>query len=122
MLRSEWNWTKDNMFFLTRDGDIEISHSDDDWEHCLFHYANQVSLPGCHLVEGVDEFGRNRIDRLFIRLCVLIHVYVICNTEIMFKSLSCKKDGSEYRVHLELNNETLEQSLAEMVSVFERRS
>jgi hypothetical protein len=121
MNHTEWNWNKDNMFFLTRACAIEIPHSDDEWEHGLFHYANQCSLPGGHLVADLDEFGRNQIDKLFIRLCLIVHIYVMGNDDVKFKRLSCKKIGARYVTRLEFSNETLEMELPEMVALLEQR-
>jgi hypothetical protein len=120
-----YKWTKENKFFLTRDGDIEIFHSDDEWEWELFHFGNQY-LEEC-FGEGIDMFGRNETDKLFIRLCFAVHYYVIVttaknNVSVTFKYLSCKKIDNQYIVHLELSNETLEMELNEMATLFEEKA
>ena len=107
----------DEMFFLTRDGDIEItSYGYPKLEDgSLYYYADQVWLGGGQIP---DNFGRNQIDIQFIRLC---HILSICLQEETFKSLSCKKVGEKYIARLELTDETLEMALAEMVALFEKR-
>jgi len=120
MPRTEWNWNSANMFFLTRDGDIEIHHTDDEWEYGLFHYANQWA-DGGHRVKELDRFGRNQTDKMFIHLCACLHGYVVCTDSVTFKALSCKKVGDQYIVRLELADETLEMELSEMVAELETR-
>ena len=120
---TKYKWNKNNMFFLTRDGDIEILHSDDESEWELFHFANQYLIKTC-FEEGLDGFGRNYTDKLFIRLCFAIYFYVILTKResvIRFQSLSCKKVGDQYIARLELTNETLEMELSEMVALLEER-
>jgi len=40
---------------------------------------------------------------------------------VTFKTLTCKKDGNHYNVQVQLNTETLEMELQEMVRLFEQR-
>jgi hypothetical protein len=111
----------ENLFFLTRDGKIEITEYDK-----LFYYANQWLYP-CK--EELDDFGRNRTDRAFIRLCLLVNLFCAEDT---FKSLVCEWDGERYIVRLRfisltrqgLDDETLELELelAAMVAHLEERS
>jgi hypothetical protein len=110
------------MFFLTRDGDIEILHSDDEWEWGLFNYANQCLYEHNCITEELDVFGRNFTDKLFRRLCTLSHIiWVGCKKVVSFQSLSCKKVNDQYIARLELSNETLEMELSEMVALLEQR-
>ena len=116
---------KDGLFFLTRDGDVEIRHSAGNKtvdEPALFHYANQW-LAERPLTKDIDEFGRNYTDKLFIRLCIVVlnYVNVILPYPHTFVALSCKKVGEQYVAKLELSNETLEMELAEMVALLEAR-
>jgi hypothetical protein len=114
-------WNKDNMFFLTRDGDIEITEYDK-----LFYYGNQCLADGSRVKEEPDVFGRNYTDKLFIQLCIIVHIHLVYAPNT-FQSLSCKKVGERYEVRLELlgdqftGDETLEMELSEMVALFEER-
>ena len=73
---TKYKWNKNNKFLLTRDGDIEILHSDNEWEWELFHFVDQQH--GVRMDdEELDMFGRNYTDKLFIRLCYFVHGYVI---------------------------------------------
>ena len=120
-MKTTFGWNPDNMFFLTRDGDIEIFHSDDEWEWGLFHYVNQV-ITDESFKEKSDHFGRNYTDNLFIRFCFAVHMYWVQNKEMFsFQSLSCKKVGDQYIARLVLSNETLEMELSEMVVLLEER-
>ena len=83
-------WDKGKMFFLSKEEQIEITSYEE-----LFNCANQCLID--YDVE-VDRFGRNKIDMLFVRLCMAIHS--LCTAE-EFKSLSCKKDGDVYRTRVE---------------------
>ena len=80
-------WNSENMFFLTRDGDIEITTFG--YPKCesggLYHYSRQ----GVDLINPnkLDVFGRNRIDREFIQLCGLVFGLFMRN-EDSFQSLS----------------------------------
>jgi hypothetical protein len=103
----------DDMFFLTRDGDIEITYTD------VFHYANQCLYEQC-ITEELDKFGRNYVDKLFIWLCNLVHLLPTV-ADVDVERLSCKKDGDRYIVRLQLSNETLELELSEMVALLERK-
>jgi hypothetical protein len=119
---TRFGWNSDNMFFLTRDGDIEILHSDDDWEWDIFNYANQCLMEN-RISEKVDVFGRNYIDKLFIRLCLLIHLYwcYVKDHGVAFKLLACNKIDDNYIVRVVFSNETLEMELSEMAVLFEER-
>jgi len=111
----EWINNPDTMFFLTKEGDIEIHCSDNDGEWELFHYGNQHCELGVQ--DEIDRFGRNYTDRQFAWLCTLVHVLY---SEV-FRLLSCKKIGDSYTVRLELCNETQEMELSEMVKLLEQR-
>ena len=110
----------DDMFFLTRDGDVEITSYDypERKKGGLYHYAWQGIETNSQ--EELDAFGRNYTDRLFIRLCDTVFGMVM-GKEDTFKSLSCKKVGDQYVVRLELSDETLELELTEMIAVLEQR-
>jgi len=107
------SFDKDKFFFLTRDGDIEVTEYDK-----LFYFGNQC-LAGSRVTEQIDEFGRNYTDKLFIRLCLIAHIYLV-GKEDTFKSLSCRKDGERYIARLELVGMTLEYELGFMVDLVER--
>ena len=94
----------ENMFFLTRDGDIEITTVGFPKRENggLYDYARQVI--DVRSQEEFDVFGRNLIDRQFIRLCLLVFGY-LANKENAFHSLSCKKVDDVYAVVLTLNVE-----------------
>ena len=113
----------DDMFYLTRDGDIEITLVGFHPYKIggLYHYAWQSIC--AYSKEEFDEFGRNDTDRLFIRFCQAVFNIVPWNWEgkNMFKFLSCKKDGDKYIARLELSDETLEMELAEIVVLLEQR-
>jgi len=103
------------LFYLTKNECVEVLSAQE-----AFLYANQYLLP-CD--EEVDDLGRNRTDRAFLRLCDLAYVYDsmsnVPNSE--FKSLSCKKVGDNYHVRLVLSNETLEMELFDMVELLQQR-
>ena len=114
----------DDMFFLTRDGNVVItdvgypgSKGYDYRSGTLYYYARQSVQANSN--EDVDEFGRNYIDRLFIRLCDAVFGRVMGKEET-FVSLSCENTGENYEVRLELTDEILEMGLAEMVALFEK--
>jgi len=82
----------DEMFFLTRDGDIEVSFVG--FVPCnkggLYWYARQSVCADSK--DEFDEFGRNYTDRLFIRFCDLVFDIVEWeDRSSVFKRLSCKK-------------------------------
>jgi len=115
-----FGWNKTNMFFLTRDGAIAVT----DFEE-VFNLSNQCLLP-CG--EELDSFGRNQIDRMFIRLCNRIDLYVKGSDGcIEFESLQCQKIGDLYWVRLVLmgdqftGNETLDEPLDELLGLLEKR-
>ena len=111
----------DEMFFLTRDGDIEIIQVGyPKYVHGgLYHYARQSIEADSK--EEFDAFGRNYTDRLFIRLCDAVFGYVM-GKEDTFKSLSCRKDGERYIARLELTGMTLEYELGFMVDLVTKLS
>jgi hypothetical protein len=111
-----FGWNANNMFFLTRDGDIEITCV----KKLLFHYANQCLLGNTWKSKDLDDFGRNYYDKTFIRLCIDVYSYV-CYEEEKFKSLSCKKTGDEYIVRLEFGEEILEMELVQMAEYLEQK-
>jgi len=108
----------DDMFFLSRDGDIEItSYGYPKLEDgSLYYYADQVWLGGREIP---DNFGRNQTDILFIRLCHIVSLYLL-GQEDTFKLLSCKKVGDQYVARLELTGMTLEYELEFMVELIEK--
>jgi len=126
-LYSAFGWNADNMFFLTRDGDVEITEVGFPPEKFpdvkgLFYYGNQVLQN--HGTKSDDPefdiFGRNRIDRQFIHLCLSVFGLTM-DIEDAFISLSCKKVDDKYAVRLQLTDETLEAELPEMIQLVEER-
>lgn len=125
MTEAFYKWDKDNVFFLTREGRVEIiSYGYPKLEDgSLYYYADQVWLGGDQIP---DKFGRNQIDSLFIRLCYRLSIYLL-GKEDTFKSLRCEKiaangtDDEYYRVWLELTNETQSLSLAGMIEYLEQQ-
>ena len=119
IMKTIGGWNSENMFFLTRDGDIEITTFG--YPKCenggLYHYYRQ-GIDVQNLNE-LDEFGRNRIDRQFIRLCGFVFGYLM-NNENTFQSLSCKKVGDQFVARLELTGMTLEYELEFMVELIEK--
>ena len=110
--------TKDNrekMFFLTRTDGVEISSFEE-----VFNCGNQALYDPKRPDLEFDRFGRNYLDRQFIALCEVIY-YFFLEQKDSFKHLSCKKVGGHYIVRLELNNETLEMELSEMVTAMSQR-
>ena len=115
--RAVADWNNATMFLLTRDGDIEINRSNDGLEVELLHYANQH----CHDIkveDGVDRFGRNDTDRMFVRLCLLVY----SRYQETFKSLSVKNHAGIYHVRVELTGDVIEGELFHVVDVFEERT
>jgi len=117
-------WRPEVMFFLTRDGDIEItSYGFPEINAGLYYYGGQ-----CLRNYGTkpddpefDEFGRNRIDRQFVLLCMDVIWLLMDNNGATFISLSCKKADDKYIVRLQLTDETLEAELLEMIQLVEKR-
>jgi hypothetical protein len=119
---------KDGLFFLTRDGDIEITSVGfpDQGQKGLAHYEQQYVC--AYSKEEFDEFGLNHTDRLFIRHCAAVFDIVKWVDEdegkYTFKSLSCKKisdwQGERYIARLELSGMTLEYELGFMVELIEK--
>ena len=103
---------KNRFFFLTRIDEVEISSFRE-----VFNCANQCLL-SCD--KEVDEFGRNSLDRMFVRLCHAVYILLLAQ-EKRFKSLSCKKFGEQYVARLELSDEILEMGLADMTALIEQR-
>jgi len=122
-MRTISGWNADNMFFLTRDGDITILHSDEEesnptlHEPVLFRYSNQVAWERPPK-DTIDEFGRNYIDKMFIRLCEIVHVLAAWHA---FKSLSCRKIDDVYIARLEWDDEVIEMELCAMVNDLSQR-
>ena len=117
----------DEMFYLSRDGDIEITflgfinaHLTRNGLYGLYWYARQSICASSK--EELDEFGRNHTDRTFILLCDAVFNIAGCDDKnTSFKSLSCKKQGEQYIARLELTDETLEMEMSEMIPVLHRR-
>ena len=120
-MRTIGGWNSENMFFLTRDGDIEITTVGfpDQGQKGLAHYEQQYIR--AYSKDEFDEFGRNYTDRLFIRFCAVVFDFVDWGENTTFQSLSCKKVNDQYIARLELSNETLEMELSEMVALLEQR-
>ena len=112
-----FGWNAENMFFLTRDGDITITEVGfpKRAEGSLFYYANQC-LYEYPLTSETDKFGRNATDVMFIRLCGLIP-----HTE-RFKSLTCKGVEGIYYARVELDGDIVEGELSHVVDVFTERA
>jgi len=120
----EYGWNG-RLFFLTRDCPLEVTtvgYSYGDVDICekgsLFHYANQclaVSEP----LEGIDRFGRNYLDKAFIRLCEKIN-YFIClfEPQKVFKSLIARKECDRYMIRLQYDAVDLEMEVVEMLNYF----
>ena len=118
----------DEMFFLTRHGDIEITEVGYPKyvKGGLYHYARQSIQADSK--EELDAFGRNHTDRSFIRLCDAVFGMVM-GKEDTFKSLSCKKEenayveeGYLYHVRVGIGNEVLDGELSVMVELYEERA
>ena len=111
----------DEMFFLTRDGDIEITSFGfpDRGQKGIAHYEQQYIH--AYSKEELDVYGRNYTDRLFIRFCAVVFDIVLREEITKFRLLSCKKDGDRYIARLELTDEILEMELGEMVTELEQR-
>ena len=115
----------DDMFCLTRDGDIEItstgypgSKGHAYHKGSLYYYARQGIEADSK--EELDAFGRNITDRLFIRLCECVFGFVM-GKEDTFKSLSCRKsDNGKYIARLEMVGMTFEYDLGFMVELIEK--
>ena len=108
----------DEMFYLTRDGDIEITcvgHSPYK-AGGLYHYARQGILADS--TEELDAFGRNRTDRLFIQVCEAVFNFVSWKEGEQFKSLSTRKDGALYLVRVQYDDVDLEMEVEEMYHYF----
>ena len=124
-MRTIFGWNADNMFFLTRDGDIEITtvgfpKSAEPEPGTLYHYANQCLLDRkLDDKDANDEFGRNYTDKMFIRLCETVFVY-LTGKEDTFRSLTCRKDGEKYIARLQVTGMTLEYELEFMVELVEK--
>jgi hypothetical protein len=114
-----YKWNKDNVFFLTKEGHVEVTaygHPKLE-DGSLYWFADQ----SWHGNSGVpDGFGRNQIDIWFVQLCNTLFGYLMCKEET-FRLLSCKKDNDRYIARLELTDETLEMELGEMVELLEKR-
>jgi len=111
----KFGWNANNMFFLTRDGDIVLTS----WQELTFRYASQWLPDDAYLHEELDEFGRYYIDKRFIHVCQLVSVYAM--DEDLFKSFSCKKTENGYIVRLEYGDEELEMELFEMSLLLPKR-
>jgi hypothetical protein len=104
-------WDKEKMFFLTKEEQVEITSYEE-----LFNCANQCLID---YDVDVDRFGRNRVDVLFVRLCMAVHS-LFSTTD--FESLSCKKHGNIYRVRVEWSNGgILDMELSALVEVVEHQ-
>ena len=108
----KFGWNANNMFFLTRDHPIEITEEDK-----LFYYGNQCWIQNDPL-EGIDQFGRNSIDKTFIAICLLLHVFVTGTRSVTFHSLATRKEGDKYLVRVQYDDEDLEMEVKEMFHYF----
>ena len=112
----------DDMFFLTRDSDVEITcvgHSPYKVGG-LYHYARQGILADS--TEELDAFGRNKTDRLFIQICEAVFNFVSWRDGEMLHSLSCKKEGDKYMARVRYNDVDLEMEVVEMANYFKKLS
>jgi len=122
----QYGWNG-KFFLLTRDHTVEITTVGGGYDDvpiaekgCLFHYANQC-LPWRDDLsnEEVDEFGRNFLDRTFIRLCMTLHDDVhLSKPPKVFKSLVTRKDGDRYMVRVRYDDVDLEMEVVEMFHYF----
>jgi hypothetical protein len=109
-----FGWNADNMFFLTRDHPIEITEVDK-----LFYYGNQALFD---VKDGLDEFGRNYIDKIFISLCLGLHIFFSPPSNAAFKSLIAWKDGDNYIARLRYNEVDMEKEIVVMHQYFVEQS
>jgi len=122
-----FGWNQDNMFFLTRDHTVEITTVGGGFgdvpihqEGCLFHYGNQFMTKSDEIP---DKFGRNAIDRMFIALCLQIHIFLIGIIDtVRFHSLTTRKDGDRYMVRVRYDDVDLEMEVVEMFHYFTEKS
>jgi len=123
--RYGWNG---KFFLLTRDHTVEITTVGCDYgdvpmyeKGCLFHYANQCMPPHENLSKDeVDEFGRNFLDRTFIRMCMKLHSFVDRPepNKKAFHSLTTRKDGDRYMVRVRYDDVDLEMEVVEAFHYF----
>ena len=114
-------------FLLTRDHTVEITSVGGGYDDVpmyekgsLFHYANQCEgMRDTEPNEKVDRFGRNYLDRLFVRLCLYIYLYVFPDNP--FKSLTSRKDGDRYMVRVQYDDVDLEMEVVEMFHYFDEK-
>jgi len=60
----------EKMFFLTKTEQIVISSMDE-----VFNCANQCLYDPHNPELAFDRFGRNYLDRQFVQLCLVVHIY-----------------------------------------------
>ncbi|MDO5579557.1 MAG: hypothetical protein Q4G69_00330 [Planctomycetia bacterium] len=108
------------MYYLTRHDSITITSDEE-----LFFYANKWPIVGEESLQGIDRFGRNRTDRIFLYLCKAVHSYTFQwpddGTVPKFHSLFCRKEGDKYMVKVVLNTETVEGELFEIFTLYDKR-
>ena len=108
-------------FLLTRDHTVEITETgEDDYNKkgTLFFYANQVSYKPTER-EGVDKFGRNYIDLLFLQVCIGVQcLCVFADPQRCFHSLTTRKDGDRYLVRVRWDDMDVEIEVEEAFHYF----
>jgi len=123
----QYGWNG-KFFLLTRDHPIEITElgggfdgGEIDIKGSLFHYANQcLSKRDTSPNDELDEFGRNYLDRMFIALCIQIHVFVVSHIpQMTFRLFTIRKENDKYMARLQYDNVDLEMELLEMAQYFE---
>ena len=119
-MNEKYDWNQNNMFFLTRDHPVSINVIGDGYSDnvpvnapgSLLYYGNQVLVGE---VNQTDEFGRNAIDRAFIKLCTLCHLFLI-RKGYTFQHLTVEKEGDEFIVEFNYNrNYSIKMELTEIL-------
>jgi len=115
----KWDWTQNGLFFLTQTPVVEIitvggGHDDVDFFHdgCLYLFCDQCVITDIEK-EGVDRWGRNVIDRMFLAICEKLWVLTMVN-DIAFHSLITRKDGDKHLVRVRYDDVDLELGVEEM--------
>jgi len=116
---AKWDWTQNGLFFLTQTPEVEITtvgggHDDVDFFHegCLYLFGDQCVYNEVEQ-EGVDRWGRNVIDRMFVAICSKFWVLTTVGL-IEFHSLTARNDGDKYLVRVRYDDQDLEMKVEEM--------
>ena len=122
-----YGWDR-QFFLLTRDHTLEITTLGGGFDGgrieiqgSLFFYANQVLYNNpIKNPDGVpDMFGRNYLDQLFIALCMQLHIFIVSNLpQMIFKSLTTRKEGDRYLVRVQYDDVDMEMEVEEMFHHF----